>query len=1269
MADRVHLESKVPGGIRVLSWNIRGALDKIKRGAVLKYAMTHRVDILMLQETHLMGTKIQCLSRYGFQQVYHAGFTRGSRGVAILIHRRVQYTHAQLWADPHGRYLFLRGCLGGEPLLLGCVYAPPPLQWVLVEKLRVLWADMPDVRSVIGGDWNDVLDSSLDRSRARETLTDSAPTKLRSLAVSLDWTDAWRYSNGNRREYTYLSATHHSFSRIDYIFVLRMRVHELTRVEILPRGLSDHSPVLMDLSLGGGGRSFRWRLSVWHLHNGDYRRHMRESIAHYLSENEGSVPGASIVWEAMKPTLRGVDISWCVAERRRRREHLVRAEAEILALEAQSTEAKSRQGTRHLLHSQWTYASLLLDEARQAWLATRSRVYQWGDKSGKMLYRLCQGTQQMQALPGLLDVHGAPVTDPASIAESFAVYYEALYTPHESISASAVDAFLADLPPKALSDDVRDCLELPLTDEELGTALGGLNPGKAPGPNGFPCEFFTRYHTQLAPYYRAALEEARDAGRLPPDWRHAEVVIFHKPGRPPDDHASYRPISLLNVEAKILAKALANRLLPHISALVHLDQAGFMPQRATRHNIRRAHVAVAALRRAQVPGALLLADMDRAFDSLSWEYLFALLRRLNLGPRFLSYLKLLYTDVTASVRVAGVSSSRFAIQRGTRQGCPLSPYLFALAMEPLAAWVRIDAQVRGFEWSAGVTDRIALYADDVLFFLTDLDCTGPRLLRIMQIFGETSGLHMNPRKSTLWVLGDRTVVGTWAAELRVVTVGLKYLGVFLTEQSEVSWHRNVVPVWDRIRSDIQSWSRMPLNIYGRSAIFKMMALPRLLYQLQNHPYPIAPRWFTHVNSVLGQFLWGGKTARVALKTCFISTYCGGLATSDIQSYYQAAHLLVLNEWWYGAGGDPAYALERQLMEPHTLHEILYTSRLRRALPPATQVIFQLWRLALRRMGWWNVLTRETPLWRNRRLPGLASLRGFREWDAIGVSTLGDVMKGTTLRSFQDMQDLYHMPKTQFYKYLQFRHALSPSLVGLESLPEFSPLEAKVLMGDLGSKKISRIYQSLVTHSTHMLGGLWERWEVDVGTLEEEDWREALASPRGAAISMRLRLVQFKYLHRAYYTRVRLWRAGLIASPLCTRCEREDGTFLHTVWLCHSLAKFWQGVFLCLSEVLGWELPYTPQLALLHVMVEVGGNIYKRHLLQLGLALAKRDIAREWRAPLAPSLVKWKAGMDFCMGLEQPIFQARGCPRKHYKIWRRWADYRGLWIEPPEADED
>lgn len=62
-------------------------------------------------------------------------------------------------------------------------------------------------------------------------------------------------------------------------------------------------------------------------------------------------------------------------------------------------------------------------------------------------------------------------------------------------------------------------------------------------------------------------------------------------------------------------------------------------------------------------------------------------------------------------------------------------------MEPLAAWVRMDALIVGFEWTHGLSDRIALYSDDVLFFFTQINRSGPRLLRILEIFGENWAMY------------------------------------------------------------------------------------------------------------------------------------------------------------------------------------------------------------------------------------------------------------------------------------------------------------------------------------------------------------------------------------------------------------------------------------------------------------------------------------------------------------------------------------------------
>lgn len=126
------------------------------------------------------------------------------------------------------------------------------------------------------------------------------------------------------------------------------------------------------------------------------------------------------------------------------------------------------------------------------------------------------------------------------------------------------------------------------------------------------------------------------------------------------------------------------------------------------------------------------------------------------------------------------------------------------------------------------------------------------------------------------------------------------------------------------------------------------------------------------------FLWGGSTARFALRTCMWSTYCGGIAAADIQSYHAAAHLQILNEWWYGSREGPAFQVEQWLMGDPSAH-FIYSRSEPKDLLPATKVVIITWRQVLRRMGWWGCLPQETPLWRNRLLPQVADLQGFLGW--------------------------------------------------------------------------------------------------------------------------------------------------------------------------------------------------------------------------------------------------------------------------------------------------
>lgn len=111
-------------------------------------------------------------------------------------------------------------------------------------------------------------------------------------------------------------------------------------------------------------------------------------------------------------------------------------------------------------------------------------------------------------------------------------------------------------------------------------------------------------------------------------------------------------------------------------------------------------------------------DMAKAFDSMEWRYLWRCLEGYGFGPRFLTWVQLLYQAPTDKVVANGWPSQVFDLSRGMRQGCPLSPLLYALASEPLAMSVQANPEIRG------KTEKISMYADDILLYLAT---SGPSL--------------------------------------------------------------------------------------------------------------------------------------------------------------------------------------------------------------------------------------------------------------------------------------------------------------------------------------------------------------------------------------------------------------------------------------------------------------------------------------------------------------------------------------------------------------
>ena len=139
------------------------------------------------------------------------------------------------------------------------------------------------------------------------------------------------------------------------------------------------------------------------------------------------------------------------------------------------------------------------------------------------------------------------------------------------------------------------------------------------------------------------------------------------------DKKNWRPISLLNVVYKIGSTCIANRLKRVLPSLISEDQTGFMANRYIGDNIRLIYDLISYLNKENMPGLLLCLDFEKAFDSVDWRFMFKVLHAFGFGPDISQWIFTFYRHIKSSVVVNGQLSEWFSIQRGCRQGDPISP--------------------------------------------------------------------------------------------------------------------------------------------------------------------------------------------------------------------------------------------------------------------------------------------------------------------------------------------------------------------------------------------------------------------------------------------------------------------------------------------------------------------------------------------------------------------------------------------------------------------
>ena len=277
----------------------------------------------------------------------------------------------------------------------------------------------------------------------------------------------------------------------------------------------------------------------------------------------------------------------------------------------------------------------------------------------------------------------------SEINETFKSFFTKLYSSDHHPSKDDLFDFFRNLNLPTLSVEDAAQLDEPISLTELHEALKNMKKQRSPGIDGLPAELYLAFWEILGPFWLKAMHFAIEQGFFHKDLNTALMSVIPKSDKDPLKCASYRPISLINVDLKMYARVLAHRLESVLQDLIHPDQTGFMKGRMAADNIRRLLHILSETQKSTSPCGLLFLDAEKAFDRLEWQYLWHVLQKFYFGPKFIKMIQVLYANPSARVCIGGAISDLFAINRGTKQGCSLSPLIFNLSIEPFAQYILI----------------------------------------------------------------------------------------------------------------------------------------------------------------------------------------------------------------------------------------------------------------------------------------------------------------------------------------------------------------------------------------------------------------------------------------------------------------------------------------------------------------------------------------------------------------------------------------------------
>ena len=682
-----------------------------------------------------------------------------------------------------------------------------------------------------------------------------------------------------------------------------------------------------------------------------------------------------------------------------------------------------------------------------------------------------------------------------------------------------------------------------------------MKNNKSPGSDGFSAEFFKCFWKKLGHFIVRSINYSYMNGELSNTQKHGLITCLPKGDKPKQFLKNWRPLTLLNTVYKIASGTISNRLKKVLNKIISEDQTGFLSGRYLGENTRLIYDIMHYTEEKHIPGLLLLIDFEKAFDTISWEFIHKCLKIFNFGNSIIKWIKLFQQNIFSNINQCGVLSDKIHIKRGCRQGDPIASQIFIICAEVLSLKIKNNQNISGIKVNQNEI-KLSQFADDTTLLLDGSEKSLSAALSDICMFGNISGLKMNFSKTQLIWIGSKKYSKDKLCQEYTLKWGSSKFNL-LGIDFDVNLHSipklNFDKKISKLKILMNTWNKRKLTPLGRITVFKTLLISQLNHIFISLPIP-NNNFIQELNTTMFDFIWDHKPDKIKRKLSVLDYESGGLNIPNISSFICSLKSTWIRRYLQG-NGKWKYILDEYVDMSKMINSGLdYFNIIQQKCQNKFWCeVFESVKTININVYQKNKSQLQLPLWYNDKIKIGNKSVFFKDWYNKGIRYIKDLTNNKNeFYNLPEFQTQYNI-KTNFITYYGLINAIKKIIDKHDTkndnnLYPIIPVNIKIFFKN--KKGAKDMYKILCSINNIKKPDYITKWNTSFN-FNEYQWKKILQLPFMTTSDSKLLWFQTRITHRILGTNWLLHKINN-TDKNCTFCNNETETIEHLFWDCQEV---------------------------------------------------------------------------------------------------------------------